>query len=339
MSGGRVLMGHGGGGELARELLDEVILPALGLTPDAAREDAASIDLPPGAGRLALTTDSFVVRPLEFPGGDIGKLSVCGTVNDLAVSGARPLALTLALVIEEGFEIARLGRLLESAAAAARAAGVRIVSGDTKVVEAGSADGLFINTAGVGIVPGGVRVSAASVRPGDECLVSGPLGRHGIAVLSAREGLRFETPVTSDCASLSELCRSALAAGGAGVHAMRDLTRGGAAAALNEIATASGVAVEIDEAAIPEDQAVAGACAMLGLDPLGVANEGTLALFCGPAAAAPVLEAMRSTSEGRYAARVGRVLAGRRAQVLLRTRSGGRRILDMPHGEGLPRIC
>lgn len=339
MSATRVLLGHGGGGALARELLDEVILPALGLGFDAAREDACVLDAIEPTARIAVTTDSFVVKPLEFPGGDIGRLAVCGTVNDLAVSGAEPLALTVGLVIEEGFEVDRLRRLLESAASTAREAGVRIASGDTKVVERGSADGLFINTAGIGRVRESVRLSAAAIQPGDAVIFSGPLGRHGVAVLSAREGLRFETPVTSDCAPLANLCGTAAFVGAGAVHAMRDLTRGGAAAALNEMAAASGVCVEIDEAAVPTDPAVIGACDMLGLDPLTVANEGTIVLFCEPGVADGVIEAMRSVPEGERSQRVGRVGGGPGGTVILRTRAGGRRVLDMPHGEGLPRIC
>jgi hydrogenase expression/formation protein HypE len=335
-SADRIVIAHGGGGVLTRRLIDEVWAPAF---DDAALEhlpDGAV--LPQGDGRTAFTTDSYVVKPLFFRGGDIGRLAVCGTVNDLAVTGARPHYISLAAIIEEGFLIDDLRRIADSAAAAANEAGVRIVTGDTKVVEAGAADGIFLTTAGVGFVPDTRDVGPHLARPGDVAIVSGSVGDHGIALMAEREGLSFETPVSSDCAPLGGLVE-AIYESGASPRAMRDPTRGGLAAALHEIAGASGVTVELDEAAIPVRAEVRGACEMLGLDPLGVANEGKLVAILPADDAERALAAVRARPLGEDGAIVGRVVARRERPLILRTRIGGERIIEMPYGEELPRIC
>jgi len=332
----RVLLGHGGGGVLTKRLVREVFLaafddPALEHMPDSAILEIEG-------GRMAFTTDAFVVRPLFFRGGDVGRLSICGTVNDLSVAGAVPKFISIAAIVEEGFPVADLKRVALSAANAAREAGVRVVTGDTKVVERGKADGLFLATAGVGFVPEGRDVAPDRVRPGDRVLVSGTMGDHGIAILAEREGMRFKTPVESDCAPVSGLVE-ALFASGAEVHAMRDPTRGGFAAALNELAEESGVTVEIEESAVPVGREVRGACEMLGLDPFAVANEGKVIAFVSPESAESALRAMRAHPLGANAAVVGRAVGKRERPVILRTRVGGERVLEMPLGESLPRIC
>ncbi len=331
----RVTLSHGGGGVLTRELVEEVFLPAFGNDVLRALDDAALLDRP--AGRIAFTTDSFVVKPLFFRGGDIGRLAVSGTVNDLAACGASPLGLSLGLVIEEGLEIDTLRRVADSLAATAREAAAPIVAGDTKVVERGAADGLYINTAGVGALPTGPAPGAGRIRPGDRVLISGALGDHGIAVLSEREGLRFETEILSDVAPLGGLVEASLEAGE--VHALRDPTRGGAAAALNELAEAAGIGVEIDEEAVPVHPAVRAASDMLGLDPLSIANEGKMILFVAEADAGGILDALRAHPRGEEAAIVGEAVEGHPGVVAVRTRIGSRKVLEMPHGEGLPRIC
>lgn len=336
MSDDIILLAHGSGGLLSQELLEQVFLPHLG-RPAGALEDATEIEL--GPGRVAMTTDGYVVRPIAFPGGDIGKLAVCGTVNDLAMRGARPLYLTAAFIIEEGLPLAELDRIVASMAAAAAQAGVRVVAGDTKVVERGGVDRLFITTAGVGVVPEGVCISAAGARPGDVVLVSGAMGDHGLAIMTQREGLRFQSPLRSDCAPLNGLVADMLAAGGGAIHVLRDPTRGGLATALNELAAASEVSIVIDEAAVPVHDAVRVASELLGLDPLYVANEGKLVAIVAPEAAEAVLAAMRAHPLGAEAAAIGDVRAAERSRVVLRTPLGTHRLLDMLAGEQLPRIC
>ncbi|PWI13210.1 hydrogenase expression/formation protein HypE [Streptomyces sp. Act143] len=330
-----VLLGHGAGGRLTAELLDRLILPSVGGDPGPL-EDAALL---PGYRELVISTDSFVVSPLFFPGGDIGSLAVHGTVNDLAMRGAWPIALSVSLIVEEGLPLAELRSVMESLGKAAQEAGVPVVTGDTKVVGRGAADRLFVNTTGVGQRHGSLHPSAALARPGDAVLLSGPIGLHGTTVLSTREGLGFEGDIASDSRPLHRLVR-ALAPYGADVHVLRDPTRGGLAAALNEIARDSAVTVEIDESAVPVPEAVAAACDLLGLDPLIVANEGCLVAFISADAATDALGAMRSLPEGAQAVRIGEVAAGEaQGRVVLRTLVGARRIVEMPLGEQLPRIC
>ncbi|GHF37478.1 hydrogenase expression/formation protein HypE [Streptomyces griseosporeus] len=330
-----VLLGHGAGGRLSAELLDRLILPALDGGPGP-MEDAALL---PGYRELVMSTDSFVVSPLFFPGGDIGSLAVHGTVNDLAMRGAWPLALSVSFIAEEGLPLTELRSVAVSLGKAAQQVGVPVITGDTKVVGRGAADRLFVNTTGIGRRHGSLHPSAALARPGDAVLLSGPIGLHGITVLSTREGLGFEADIASDTRPLHRLV-AALAPLGAAVHVLRDPTRGGLAAALNEIARDSRVAVEIEEPAVPVPQAVASACDMLGLDPLVVANEGCLVAFVTADAAEEALTALRSLPEGARAVRIGEVLPeGPAARVTLRTLVGARRIVDMPLGEQLPRIC
>lgn len=333
-----IRLAHGAGGRMMAELIREVFALPLDNAYLRQMADAALVPLEIQDLRLAISTDSFVVRPLFFPGGDIGSLAVHGTVNDLAMSGARPLWLTAGFILEEGLEIDVLERVVRSMAEAARAAGVQVVAGDTKVVERGHGDGVYINTAGVGLLPEGVAVGPDRARPGDVVLLSGTVGDHGIAVLSQREGLAFETALLSDSAPLHGMVAELLAAA-PHIHCLRDPTRGGLAAALNELAGASRVGIEIDEAAVPLRPAVAAACEMLGFDPLTVANEGKLVAFVPPEEAEAALAALRAHPLGREAARIGTVTAEHPALVLARTAIGGRRVVDMPLGELLPRIC
>ena len=335
----RVLLGHGSGGQLSAALMREVIGPALAVAGGAAQgplNDAAVVELL--GGRLAFTTDSFVVSPLEFPGGDIGELAVFGTVNDLAMMGAQPLALSLAYVIEEGLPIDELRRITESVARAAARAGVRIVTGDTKVVGRGAADGLFVNTAGIGLVAPGIAVGADRAAAGDAVILSGPIGLHGIAIMSVREGLGFEVEIASDTQPLNALV-AAIVAACPDVHVLRDPTRGGLASALNEIAAASRVGVDLREETIPIPGPVRAACEMLGLDPLHVANEGKLVAIVPAASGEAVLRVMRALPEGADAVEIGRVVADHPAMVTVRTIVGSQRIVDMLVGEQLPRIC
>jgi hydrogenase expression/formation protein HypE len=333
----RILLAHGGGGMMMRELLSQTVLPRLG-NPFLERLEDAAVLAAPGE-RIAFTTDAFVVKPLFFRGGDIGRLAVCGTVNDLAAMGARPLALSLAMVIEEGLPLSTLERVLDSLGATAKEANVQVVTGDTKVVERGAADGLFLATAGIGAVPNGVNLGADKVRPGDAVLVTGTLGEHGIAIISERSGLAFETPVKSDVAPLGGLVAELMASHAADVRCMRDPTRGGAAAVLNEIAEAARLKVEIEEALVPVSREVSAACNMLGFDPLYVPNEGRMVIFCNPDSADGIAASLRKHPLGSGTVRIGRVLDGEPGRVVLKTRIGGSRILTLPYGEQLPRIC
>ena len=332
-----VQVAHGGGGRMSQRLMDSVFLPALRNPALETRHDGAVIALPPG--RLAFTTDSYVISPIFFPGGDIGSLSVHGTVNDLAMCGARPLHLSAGFIIEEGLPIASLRRIADSMARAAEAAGVTVVTGDTKVVDRGKGDQVFINTAGIGVVPDGVEIAPPRARPGDVVLVSGEIAVHGIAILSVRQGLQFETAMLSDSASLHELVGAALDVAGSHLHVLRDPTRGGVASALNEIATAAGVSIELEERSIPVNEAVQGACELLGFDPLYVANEGKCLAIVAPTHARAVLEAWRQNPLGRDAAIIGQVREEPRGRLVLHTRIGARRVVDMLSGEQLPRIC
>jgi len=332
----QVLLAHGGGGKLSQQLFEKVFLPEF-INPElAARHDGAVVRI--GGSRLAFTTDSYVVRPLIFPGGCIGDLAVYGTVNDLAMCGARPLYLSAGFILEEGLRMETLNAVVASMGEAARRAGVALVTGDTKVVDKGKGDGLFVTTAGIGVVETPLEIVPASVQPGDAVILSGDLGSHGVAVLSVREGLEFESPIQSDTAPLWEPVEALLKAG-IEVHCLRDLTRGGLASALNEIASARGVGMRIDEAAVPVADPVRGACEILGLDPLYVANEGRFAAFVPEAQADRVVEILRSFPVSAQAVRIGHVVADRLGPVILRSRIGGTRVLDMLSGEQLPRIC
>lgn len=342
-AGETILLGHGSGGRLSGDLVRQLFLPAF-YSPALARLDDQAIVRVNGV-RLAFTTDSFVVKPLFFPGGSIGSLAVHGTVNDLAMGGAQPLFLSVAFILEEGLPMETLARVIESLRRAAVAAGIEIVTGDTKVVEKGSGDGLFINTTGIGLVPEGLLLSADRARPGDTILASGTLGDHGIAILALREGLVFESSIESDSAPLHELVSAMLRAARAPglpsqpIHCLRDPTRGGLSSALNEIAASSRVGMELEEASIPIREEVRGACELLGLDPLYVANEGKLVAIVAPEAARPVLAAMRAHPLGRDAQIIGRVTDAQPGIVTLRTTLGTNRIVDMLAGDQLPRIC
>ncbi|MFJ4848113.1 MULTISPECIES: hydrogenase expression/formation protein HypE [unclassified Streptomyces] len=332
----RVVMGHGGGGTLSAELVRHVFAPAFGGTVLAQLADSAVVPL--GGARLAFSTDSYVVRPLFFPGGSIGDLAVNGTVNDLAMSGARPAFLSCGFILEEGVEMPLVARVAEAIGAAARAAGVEIVTGDTKVVESGHGDGIYINTAGIGLVPEGVDIRPQRAEPGDVVIVSGEIGAHGVAVMSVREGLEFDVEIESDCAPLNGLVEAMLAVT-TDLHVLRDPTRGGLAAALNEIAAASGVGVVIEERAVPVPSPVANACAVLGLDPMYAANEGKLVAFVPRAHADGVLAALRAHPLGARAAVIGECVEDHAGMVVARTGLGGTRVVDLPLGEQLPRIC
>ncbi|MEZ5285137.1 MAG: hydrogenase expression/formation protein HypE [Vicinamibacterales bacterium] len=333
----RVVLGHGGGGKLSEEIVEHLFVPAFGNPTLNALGDASVVDLPPG--RVAMTTDSFVVRPLLFPGGSIGELAVNGTVNDLAMAGAVPQFLTAGFIIEEGLEMATLGAIVARMAEAARRADVQIVAGDTKVVERGHGDGLYINTAGVGVVPAGLpRIGPDRARAGDRVIVSGTIGDHGIAVMSVREGLEFETVIESDCAPLAALAQSIVDVSGR-VHVLRDPTRGGLAATLNEIARQSRVSIIVDERAVPVKAQVRAACELLGLDPWHVANEGKLVAVVAPETADEVLAWLRAHERGRDAAIIGEVHAERPGMVAARTALGATRVVPLPLGELLPRIC
>jgi hydrogenase expression/formation protein HypE len=330
-----IVMGHGSGGKLTAQLVQDLFLPAFDNQYLRKLDDQAVFQA--GSARLAFTTDSFVVTPLFFPGGNIGELAINGTVNDLAMSGAKPLFLSAAFILEEGFSMEELSKIVESMARAARAAGVAIVTGDTKVVNRGSADRLFITTSGVGLVEDGITISAANAQPGDDVIISGSIADHGMAVMSVREGLEFEGSITSDTAPLHSLVAEMLRAGE--VHTLRDPTRGGLATSVCEIASASSLGIEINAEAVLVREEVKGACEILGLDPLFVANEGKLVAFVPHGSTADVLKAMRQTAEGRDARVIGRAVPEHARMVLLRTEIGGTRIVDLPFTEQLPRIC
>jgi len=335
--GRRILLAHGGGGRLTRDLVEQVFLPAFRNDALAALHDAAVLERP--AGRLAFTTDSFVVRPLFFPGGDVGKLAVTGTVNDLAMSGARPLYLSLGFILEEGLAVDDLFRVVASIREAAREASVAVVTGDTKVVERGKGDGIFITSAGVGVVEARSPVAPTEVRPGDAVLVSGPVGQHGVAVMAVRDGLAFANPIASDCASVAAPVLALLEAG-IDVHCLRDPTRGGLATALNEIAAQAKCRIAVHESAVPVSAEVAGACEVLGLDPLYVACEGRFLAFVARQDADRALALLAARADTRLAARIGTVgPADARGLVTLKTLAGGERVLDLLSGEQLPRIC
>ena len=331
-----VVLAHGSGGKLSQRLLQSVVLPRFQNELLAPLHDGAIFDL--DGSRIAFSTDSYVVSPIFFPGGDIGKLAVHGTVNDLAMCGARPQYLSVAFIVEEGLPMADFHRIIQSMQAAATEAGVLLVTGDTKVVDRGKADKLFINTAGVGLVRAGVNIQPSRAQPGDKIIVNGPIAVHGIAIMSVREGLEFETKIESDTAPLNGLVGSILDAY-EDIHVLRDPTRGGITSALSEIAQAARVGMLLDEARIPISEEVKGACEILGLDPLYVANEGKLLTILPAAKADRVLAAMRAHPLGQAAAIIGEVTANHAGYVLMKTRVGGTRVVDMLSGEQLPRIC
>jgi hydrogenase expression/formation protein HypE len=333
---GQVELSHGSGGRAMAQLIEELFATAFRNPWLDRRNDQACLELPPG--RVAMTTDSYVVSPLFFPGGDIGSLAVHGTVNDLAMAGARPLHLSAGFILEAGFPLADLRRIVESMARAARAAGVTVVTGDTKVVEHGKGDGVFINTAGIGVIPEGIELSGDRARPGDGVLLSGSLGDHGVAVMAQRSGLEFETALESDSAALHELV-AVMVATAPGLRCLRDPTRGGLAATLNEIADQSGVGIKLWETAIPVKPPVAAVCELLGLDPLYVANEGKLVAICPPEDVDRLLAVMRAHPLGAAAALIGTVREDAHHFVTMETRLGGQRMVDWLSGEQLPRIC
>jgi hydrogenase expression/formation protein HypE len=349
-----ILMAHGSGGKLSHDLVEKLFVRYFDNPTLLQLEDSAVVPIadpqspipgspsspPPSPIRIAFSTDSYVISPLFFPGGDIGKLAVCGTVNDVSMSGARPLWLSAGFILEEGLPMADLERIVASMAATAEQAGVQIVAGDTKVVDRGSADKMFINTAGVGLVPAGVEIAGDRARPGDAILLSGTIGDHGMTIMTQREGLKFDSPLVSDCAPLNGLVADLLAALPAGtLHSLRDPTRGGLATTLNELAGRSNTGIEVEETAVPVREAVRGACELLGLDPLYVANEGKLIAIVAPEVAEAALEALHAHEYGREAAIIGRVVDNHPGRVVLRTPLGSRRVVDMLVGEQLPRIC
>ncbi|MDH4041605.1 MAG: hydrogenase expression/formation protein HypE [Gammaproteobacteria bacterium] len=334
---GRIELTHGAGGRAMADLIDLVFRRAFDNPLLNQANDQACFDL--AAGRMVMSTDSFVISPLFFPGGDIGSLAVHGTVNDLAMGGAQPLYLTAGFILEEGLPLADLARIVDSMAAAAREAGVLVITGDTKVVERGKGDGVFINTAGIGRVAQGVDISGDRARAGNRILVSGTLGDHGVAIMSLRKGLTFETTLQSDCASLHRLVERMVNRAGSGIRVMRDPTRGGLAATLNEIADQSGVGIRLHENALPIRPEVRGACELLGLDPLNVANEGKLVAIVDADCADALLQAMREDPHGADAAIIGEVIDDPMRLVRMETRIGGERVIDWLHGEQLPRIC
>jgi len=330
-----ILLAHGSGGRLSHDLVQKKLLPSLSNIMLSKLDDSAVFD---ASGRLAFTTDSYVVNPIFFPGGDIGRLAVCGTVNDLSMSGARPLYLSLSLIIEEGFSVSELERIVGSVKAAAEEAEVEIIAGDTKVVHHGQADRLFVNTSGIGIVAPGTDISGANARVGDKVILSGTIGDHGIAIVSQREGLKFSVAVESDCAPLSKLVAGMLEASH-NIRCLRDPTRGGLATTLNELAGQSDVGIVIEEERIPVQSSVRAACEMLGFDPLYVANEGKLVAIVDADDAEKVLAEMRRNVYGGDAAIIGEVTESHRGTVLMRTKLGSSRLVDMLSGELLPRIC
>ena len=333
----QIVLGHGSGGKLTAELIEKIFLPAFSNPVLSKLNDQAVLQV--NGSRLAFTTDSFVVTPIFFPGGDIGTLAVNGTVNDLAMSGARPLYLAAAFILEEGLPSDDLRRVVESMRDAANAAGVQFVTGDTKVVNRGKGDKLFITTTGIGLIEGPVNISADAAKPGDKIILSGYVGDHGMAIMSQREHLEFDGAIESDCAALHGLVATMLEAGAEQIHCMRDPTRGGVATTLNEIASHSRVGMKLEESAIPVRESVRGACEVLGLDPLYVANEGKLVAVVAPQAADAILKKMRAHPLGQQAAIIGEVVSTHPGMVLMKTGIGGTRILDVMFGEQLPRIC
>jgi hydrogenase expression/formation protein HypE len=332
-----VTLAHGGGGKFSRMLTEQVFLAAFGADSLGQLHDGAVLEV--GRERLAFSTDTFVIDPPFFPGGDIGSLAVHGTVNDLAMCGARPLVLSAGFILEEGFSMEQLWAIATSMQQAARRSGVRIVTGDTKVVDRGKGDGVFINTSGIGLIPDGVEIAPKRARPGDVILVSGPIATHGIAIMSVRQGLEFDTALESDSASLWTMVQSLMTALGDDLHVLRDPTRGGVASAANEIADTAGVGIRLDEAAIPVEEQVRGACEILGLDPLYVANEGKLVAIVAGDRADEALAELRSHPLGRDAAIIGTVTGDHPGRVFQRSRIGGTRVVEMLSGEQLPRIC
>lgn len=330
-----ILLAHGAGGRLSHDLIEHTLLPVLGHGPCDRLDDSAVFQI---SGSIAFTTDSYVISPLFFPGGDIGRLAVCGTVNDLAMSGASPLYLSLSFIIEEGLPLATLRTIVKSVRSAADEAGVSIVTGDTKVVSRGQADGLFITTSGVGTVSQGLDISGGNGRPGDKVLISGSIGEHGIAIVSQREGLAFCTDLVSDCAPLNWLVADLLSTS-RDIHCLRDPTRGGLATTLNELASQSGVGIAIEEEHLPVSATVTAACEMLGLDPLYVANEGKLVAVVDPSKAEALLATMKRSPYGRDAALIGELTTDHPGRVTMKTTLGPSRIIDMLSGEPLPRIC
>ncbi len=331
-----IVMGHGGGGAMSGELIEHLFLPAYGAAAPTTLGDSAVLAF--AGGRLAFSTDSFVVKPMFFPGGDIGDLAVNGTVNDLAMSGARPLVLSTAYILQEGTPLAEIARIAQSVGTAALTAGVRLVTGDTKVVDSGSGDGVYLTTAGIGVVEDGVDIRPDRAEPGDVVIVSGDIGLHGVAVLSCREGLEFGTAIESDTAALAGLV-AAMIATGADLHVLRDPTRGGVATSLNEIARASKIGIRIIERDLPIPGPVKDACGLLGLDPLYVANEGKLLAIVAAQDADRVLDAMHAHRYGRAAKVIGRCIAEHPGMLTALTALGGTRVVDLPIGEQLPRIC
>jgi hydrogenase expression/formation protein HypE len=332
----KILLSHGSGGKQTNSLISDLFIKYFNNSILSEMNDSAQLTL--SGNKIAFTTDSFVVNPIFFNGGNIGKLAICGTVNDIAMSGAKPLFLSCAFIIEEGFEINKLEEIVKSMAEEAEKAGVKIVAGDTKVVEKGSADGVFINTTGIGVVQDGINIKACNARPGDVVIVNGTLGDHGITIMCERNGLGFEGDIKSDCASLSGLVETMLEAC-MDIHVLRDATRGGAAAVLNEIAQASNVSIKLNEKSIPVSTEILGVCEFLGLDPLYIANEGKLCAFVPEGHATKVLEAMRKHPLGVNSAIIGKVIEDDRNRVYIDTVVGGQRIVDMPSGQQLPRIC
>jgi hydrogenase expression/formation protein HypE len=333
--GDTILLAHGSGGKLSHELVEKRLLPFLSNPALNKLDDSATFE---ASGRLAFTTDSYVVNPIFFPGGDIGKLSVCGTVNDLAMNGAKPLYLSLSAIIEEGFPIGELEQIMQSIKKAAEEAEVSIITGDTKVVNQGQADKLFITTSGVGIIPPGVDISGANARAGDKVLLSGTIGDHGISIMSQREGLRFSMTLESDCAPLNKLVSQMLEVSSK-IHCLRDPTRGGLATTLNEFARQSKVGIVIEEVNMPVKEEVKAACELLGLDPIYVANEGKIVAIVDPGDADKILAQMKQNSYGKDAAIIGEITKEHPGKVIMKTKLGPSRIVDMLSGELLPRIC
>ena len=331
----RILLAHGSGSKLSHDLLTKILVPPINNPILSLMDDAAVFEV---TGRIAFTTDSYVVNPIFFPGGDVGRLAICGTVNDLSMSGAQPKYISLALIIEEGLEMEELKRVIGSIRDTAAEAGVEIVTGDTKVVNRGKADKLFINTAGIGIIPPGLDISGSNARPGDKVILSGSIGEHGIAVMSQREGLKFSVPVRSDCAPLNTLVADMLQVS-TRINCLRDPTRGGLAATLNEFAIQSDIGITIEEDKIPVPDGVRGACELLGLDPLYIANEGKLVAIVAPEAVDKVVSAMQRNRYGAGATVIGVASAEHKGRVAMKTRIGASRIVDLPVGEILPRIC